>query len=305
MKRSKAFTLIELLVVIAIIAILAAILFPVFAQAKEAAKKTVSISNMKQIGLAFNMYATDFDDFFPISLVANNPPNIIATIPANWYSPFTAAQVRDRELHWANSVQPYIKNYPLYEAAGVTPSDFAGLNYSLQNRPPASASMTMNGLLHSYSTTNIDQISRCPLVWMGRGRHGYRGFAHTQPVLRCVTSNANCKFQPDAMPDPASPVNNYGHIYLIPSGGVRSHWVYAKGMSFARADSSAKWYRLAPEGQIGVDIRSVDDPFRQYAADAVPTGRWRCRRSAAAATGYWCQMRPDFDFTFNGWIVDI
>ncbi len=60
----KAFTLIELLVVIAIIAILAAILFPVFAQAKEAAKATACLSNMRSIAMAYNMYATDYDDTF-------------------------------------------------------------------------------------------------------------------------------------------------------------------------------------------------------------------------------------------------
>ncbi len=61
----RAFTLIELLVVIAIVAILAAILFPVFAQAKAAAQKTACISNLKQLGTAFILYESDNDDSFP------------------------------------------------------------------------------------------------------------------------------------------------------------------------------------------------------------------------------------------------
>lgn len=69
----RAFTLIELLVVIAIIAILAAILFPVFAQAKLAAKKSVALSGAKQISLGAQIYATDFDDMYVPCAIYNEP----------------------------------------------------------------------------------------------------------------------------------------------------------------------------------------------------------------------------------------
>jgi len=90
-KRS-AFTLIELLVVIAIIAILAAILFPVFAQAKEAAKRTSCLSNSKQVGLAVVMYAGDNDDYFPT--------------PYENFSPFALVD------SW-QEVMPYLKSQPV------------------------------------------------------------------------------------------------------------------------------------------------------------------------------------------------
>jgi len=72
MKHRKGFTLIELLVVIAIIAILAAILFPVFARAREQARKTACLSNLKQIGLALQMYAQDYDETYPDSQITTN-----------------------------------------------------------------------------------------------------------------------------------------------------------------------------------------------------------------------------------------
>jgi prepilin-type N-terminal cleavage/methylation domain-containing protein/prepilin-type processing-associated H-X9-DG protein len=89
----KGFTLIELLVVIAIIAILAAILFPVFAQAKEAAKKTTCLSNEKQLGLGVIMYQGDYDDTFPMDQYANY------TSGGGWF-----------QVRWQEAINPYIKN---------------------------------------------------------------------------------------------------------------------------------------------------------------------------------------------------
>jgi prepilin-type N-terminal cleavage/methylation domain-containing protein len=93
----RAFTLIELLVVIAIIAILAAILFPVFAQAKQAAKKSASVSNNKQTTLAAIMYAGDFDDVTPV-YIAWSPQGAPAFVGAEGIQP------------WSWLVQPYMKN---------------------------------------------------------------------------------------------------------------------------------------------------------------------------------------------------
>jgi len=93
-RRQGGFTLIELLVVIAIIAILAAILFPVFAQAREKARSSSCLSNQKQIALAFSMYSQDYDETYPPYLDANQ----------------TTGTGPGGQAWWEDSVRPYIKS---------------------------------------------------------------------------------------------------------------------------------------------------------------------------------------------------
>ena len=92
--RRKAFTLIELLVVIAIIAILAAILFPVFAQARAKAYQATCLSNLKQLGLGFLMYAQDYDEKLPI---AESYPGDNSGYPADWKG----------QVGWVKLIGPY------------------------------------------------------------------------------------------------------------------------------------------------------------------------------------------------------
>lgn len=121
----KAFTLIELLVVIAIIAILAAILFPVFTQAKTQAKKATSISNLKQVGLAFQMYANDSDDMLPrqddcVGKSSLNPAH--NNLPLNDAACFGGGPYYFRTNHysWQKWVMPYVKNVDLYFHPAMT-----------------------------------------------------------------------------------------------------------------------------------------------------------------------------------------
>src|SRR5947209_5332898 len=97
-KHASAFTLIELLVVIAIIAILAAILFPVFAQAREQARATSCLSNTKQIALGQLMYSQDYDEtIIPWCIVNRNAVPLADQLPAVW----------------TTLIQPYVKNTQL------------------------------------------------------------------------------------------------------------------------------------------------------------------------------------------------
>jgi prepilin-type N-terminal cleavage/methylation domain-containing protein/prepilin-type processing-associated H-X9-DG protein len=116
MKRLHGFTLIELLVVIAIIAILAAILFPVFAKAREKARQTSCLSNMKQIALAATMYRNDYDEINVQYYRGPGSPNDTD----DWVNgqPVPSAVGR---YSWGVAVMPYIKNVQLFVCPSFHP----------------------------------------------------------------------------------------------------------------------------------------------------------------------------------------
>ena len=157
--RRNAFTLIELLVVIAIIAILAAILFPVFAQAKESAKKVSCLSNTKQVGLSAIMYAADFDDTLPMHdnngscLYLGLPGSPVPATPGvtcdypdwgDWTFPVIGgtAKAGERAMYFG-ALEPYHKNTQISVCPTLGKTNYAGVfaaaladpNYGLV--PPA------------------------------------------------------------------------------------------------------------------------------------------------------------------------
>ena len=123
----RGFTLIELLVVIAIIALLAAILFPVFARARENARKSSCANNLKQIGVGFAQYTQDYDESFPYDYYAANggASSNSDTVNGLALSPFA----------WTMRIMPYIKNKQVYQCPSSTPS---GTNRTTAPITPAS-----------------------------------------------------------------------------------------------------------------------------------------------------------------------
>lgn len=183
MYQRKGFTLIELLVVIAIIAILAAILFPVFAQAREKARQTTCTSNLKQLGTAIIMYYGDYDECYPMSVYLGrntaNAPCAYSTQAAlepylknkNIYECPTAMQSMDMDTFWRGRNiaggdcgqfrwLSYVANFALFEDGytSTSPNPITGSFHAVisaaQVSFPAETSSFQDGQLASGAGTN-------------------------------------------------------------------------------------------------------------------------------------------------------
>jgi prepilin-type N-terminal cleavage/methylation domain-containing protein len=127
-RRRHGFTLIELLVVIAIIAILAAILFPVFAQAREKARQSACLSNMKQVGTALMMYAQDYDETLPVQ---ENQ------VPKFWLD--TAA------TNYCRGILPYAKNKQIFICPSAGKESWTGAGADEDLHPDAGRRHQLHG----------------------------------------------------------------------------------------------------------------------------------------------------------------
>ena len=253
--KSKGFTLIELLVVIAIIAILAAILFPVFAQAKAAAKKTSALSNAKQQITGELMYMTDFDGFVILRYAA---------------SPRTGPQPPyDGTNHiWSGLVYPYIKNQGIYldmAAPGAPHEDVPKFTMDWPDRGwlPLGQNATQQGWyipggdpsqddLHVPSENTMQQPAKT-VAYMssfdGDTAQLFRGYLARNDSVDCFLNNQVCQTcQPIA-----------GCIPLSDR--------HAQGSIVALFDGHAKWYKT---------VALVGNSLAQYQCSDTSfyTGMW-------------------------------
>jgi prepilin-type N-terminal cleavage/methylation domain-containing protein len=232
-RRSPAFTLIELLVVIAIIAILAAILFPVFAQARDKARQAACLSNVKQIALGIAMYRQDWDGFGPFCgwpPGPNGQQNVRK--PTSHY-----------EFEWQFTIQPYLKN------AGVLrcPND----KIAFEQRPVSYIFNNMMGWeRRPFSEATVERPSEVVTLWDGYGHKDSATMANPPPV--------NGQVFPANMYREYSQWGESGRLLADPEYGLPRH---NEGGHAIYMDLHAKWSRYGQGSTIPEKVASLESAF--------------------------------------------
>ena len=216
MQKKNGFTLIELLVVIAIISILASILFPAFARARENARRASCQSNLKQIALGVFQYTQDYDERFPPRLInaSGSPP---VSNGANASNPFG----------WADALQPYLKSTQIFQCPSETgtPTTATSGAFNGQADPTATGytDYWFNSRLSSQSQAAIDSVSQVVMNGDGSGNPSYYWYNGC---------NANSADDNECLVDDPG-IRGLG----------RAHTRHLDGGNFAFADGHVKWYK--------------------------------------------------------------
>ena len=218
--RRSAFTLIELLVVIAIIAILAAILFPVFAQAKAAAKMTQCVSNSHQVGLAMMLYLGDSDDAYAMNRLPDPTKGLVGCTHDDWFGSAGT---------WRHEVQPYMKSVELMRCPTndyawtktktpwtTTGGDEANVYYPQSQRVPVS---------YAYNAYFHETHRFCRVGLQPRPRVASE-IDQTAGLLLFIESNIP---PPDLEWDTLGEVQRYGYDFFHVHSNRMLSWTFADG----------------------------------------------------------------------------
>ena len=238
-RRKSAFTLIELLVVIAIIAILAAILFPVFARARENARRSSCQSNLKQIGLGQLQYVQDYDEKYALAIVGATDP-----------------QAPGVPVGWADSIQPYLKSTQIYQCpsdsippsndptARSTNGSYTDYWYNAYLSSDPSAGGTSANCNTAISLSSVQQPTLTIMNGDGQGQNGSAAYRtngnSSHGVITSIGSPGN---------------GNSGIAYS--SAIVNRH---LDGANLLFADGHVKWLKTEASSQRG-RIYHANTPF--------------------------------------------
>ena len=256
--KTRGFTLIELLVVIAIIAILAAILFPVFAQAREKARQTSCLSNVKQMGTGLMMYAQDYDESYPI----NN-----TSIPR----PFNAdgSLSGDRHGVWTKLLQPYLKNVQIFSCPSGTNKDIRTIvnqgeafNAAGAIKVPYQGAYGANEYIVKAGPDNPDAFQMSPVSMAAIGKPAELWFVADCSYI--ITNDARRVFHPNPMGAPWDSDDRVANPAFARHSGSGSNIVYGDGHAkFSQQGrmvyDATRANQADPQDRCGLPMRPQDD----------------------------------------------
>ena len=219
-----AFTLIELLVVIAIIAILAAILFPVFAQARSKARQAACLSNTKQLGLAAMMYVQDFDETYPPSMYDTGVSG-------------TQGRVFRNRRYAFELLDSYVKADQLMICPSA--SDPEGVTFAQTPALARVLPLTYGLNMDRHIDTDSPNIAGSPDLWVRAAMWGNADNLITHPAETILLSDSTAIFvSSNRSIQPQWSGNNYA--WAMATAAVRHN----NGVNIAWADGHAKWMRV-------------------------------------------------------------